>query len=564
MSPDYAFSGRAGLPGEPLRRDNARFGASDARKPARRGSPPVETASAQPRAKTTNGKAMTTQADDAQTPRHDTGSDGRKGGRIREESEPEPAPFVDRSERAGFSRIDTVEARWRAWRSEPTPRLDGAALLARTEQRLHAFCQGDRYGYDASVRWPMTQAQREAVREAAEARTGAERLRAIANLIEVSPYFDWFASREALCRQREVDEAQGKWFGERGYRAFDRPDLAPGTYTKVNVGLIGPRSHGFPDPPPMAACADPKGWAAVLWGHECNRWRWEDYPYDLFVERVLSDAPEDIAFMRDYHTKEESREWVGVTFPAVGVSFYTSLSEVDGGMALNAAAARLLELDEVQVQWLGASAWEGGPYWDTHVSGRDLAEVCRAVAGGVDARDAWYARRIRRLDIGCDGGWRTSEEDRAREREAGRGPALSGRLSVLIERALDVARRLDPGVYRPNARVLHRWSPALERCELDVAGLLLAGPIGLDPRASADRAWRHVVDNPRTRKALRALRQAGMGEVGEAVVTLGCFQHRDLLEAMTVEPAHYDGWREAEAHFKSLEALGGRLKALGL
>ena len=102
---------------------------------------------------------------------------------------------------------------------------------------------------------------------------------------------------------------------------------------------------------------------------------------------------------------------------------------------------------------------------------------------------------------------------------------------------------LTPASIDPNARVLHRWSPTLERCELDVAGLLLAGPIGLDPRASADEVWLHVVDNPRTRKALRALRQAAMGEVREAVSTLGCFQHRDVLEAMTVEPPGDDGWR---------------------
>lgn len=361
-----------------------------------------------------------------------------------------------------------------------------------------------------------------------------------------------------------MDEAQGKTFSERGYRAFDRPDLSPGTYTKVNVGLIGPHSDGLGVRPLVAICADPKGWAAVLWGHERNRWDWEDYPYELYVERLLSDESEDKAFIRDQHARQESREWVDVTFPGVGVSFYTSLSEVDGGMALNAAAARLLELDETQVQWLGASTWEGGPYWDTHVSGRDLAEVCRAVAGGEDARDAWYARRVRRLDVGCDGGWRRTAKEEAREREASREPALSGQLSVLIEQALDAGRCLDPGVYWPNARVLRRWSPSLERCELDVAGLLLAGPVGLDPRASADEAWLHVVDNPRTRKALRALRQAGMGEVREAVATLGCFQHRDVLKAMTAEPARYEGWREAEAHFHSLGTLGRRLKALGL
>ena len=114
---------------------------------------------------------MTTQADDEQDPRPDTGSDDHERDRIREEIGPELGRFVERSKRTGFSHITTIKARWRAWRSEPIPRLDGDALLARTEPRLHAFCQGDRYGYDASVRWPMTEAQREAVREAGEART---------------------------------------------------------------------------------------------------------------------------------------------------------------------------------------------------------------------------------------------------------------------------------------------------------------------------------------------------------------------------------------------------------
>ena len=459
-------------------------------------------------------------------------------------------------------RTDKAEARWRVWRSEPAPRLDGEALLARTEQRLHAFCRGDRCRYDATVRWPMTQAQREAVRKAAGARTGAERLRAIADVVEVSPYFDWFASAEALDGQRALDEAEGGVFSERLYRAFDRPDLEPGTYTKANVGLIGPKHCS--NPPLVAVCADPKGWAAVLWGHERNRWGWEDTDHDL--DRFIYDAPEDQAFIQAFFdeqtAKEESGEWIDVTFPAVGVSFFTSLRTIDGGIALNAAAARLLELDETQVQWLGASAWEGGPYWDTHASGQDLAEVCRAVARGEDARDAWYARRVRGLDIeGYDRQQREDEE--ARDREA-REPELSRRLSVLVDQALAVARRLDRGVYRPNARVLHRWNPTLERCDLDVAGLLLAGPIGLGPRAGADEAWHYVLDNPRTTRALRALRQVGLGEVHEAVTTLGSFEHADLLEAMTVEPAHYEGWREAEAHFNALEAVGRRLKALGL
>ena len=57
MSPDHALSWRAVPLGEPLCRDNALFGARHVRKPGRRGSPPVEPAQAQPRAKTTIGKA---------------------------------------------------------------------------------------------------------------------------------------------------------------------------------------------------------------------------------------------------------------------------------------------------------------------------------------------------------------------------------------------------------------------------------------------------------------------------------------------------------------------------
>ena len=92
---------------------------------------------------------MTIQAHDAQAPSRDTAADGRD--RLPEETEPEPPRPGDRSEHTGVSRIAPVEARWWAWRSEALPQLDGAALLARTEQRLHAFSQGDRYGYDASV-----------------------------------------------------------------------------------------------------------------------------------------------------------------------------------------------------------------------------------------------------------------------------------------------------------------------------------------------------------------------------------------------------------------------------
>ena len=94
----------------------------------------------------------------------------------------------------------------------------------------------------------------------------------------------------------------------------------------------------------------------------------------------------------------ESGELIGVITAVVGARFFTSLSEFDG-LALNAAAGRPLGLDETQTQWLGASAWEGGPYWDEQVTGRDVAEVCREVARGEDARDAWYARRMLHLSL---------------------------------------------------------------------------------------------------------------------------------------------------------------------
>ena len=78
-------------------------------------------------------------------------------------------------------------------------------------------------------------------RQSAAPLTLAPRPSAIADILEVSPYFDWFASSEALEEQRALDEAKGEYFSDRFYRAFNRPDLAPRTYTKVNVGLIAPK-----------------------------------------------------------------------------------------------------------------------------------------------------------------------------------------------------------------------------------------------------------------------------------------------------------------------------------
>ena len=76
-------------------------------------------------------------------------------------------------------------------------------------------------------------------------------------------------------------------------------------------------------------------------------------------------------------------------------------------------------------------------------------------------------------------------------------------MSALVRHSTSAPRRLDPGVYRPNARVLHCSNDALGRCELDLAGMLLAGTVGVSPRANADEVWACVLEDPRTEHALR-------------------------------------------------------------
>ena len=199
-------------------------------------------------------------------------------------------------------------------------------------------------------------------------------------------------------------------------------------------------------------CVDARGWAALLWlwAHPRNRWGWETFEANDFFPMAL-----DGARSRAFAAARESGELIGVSNPVVGVSFFTSLSEFDG-LALNAAAGRVLELDETQTQWLGASAWEGGPYWDEHVTGRDVAEVCRAVARGEDARDAWYARRIRHLSL--EGHYPSFP----REGESSQGPfdsmpAFAERPSTLIRHALGVARALDRDLYVSSKRRWRGW-----------------------------------------------------------------------------------------------------------
>lgn len=91
----------------------------------------------------------------------------------------------------------------------------------------------------------------------------------------------------------------------------------------------------------------------------------------------------DRARWRAFAAARESGELIGVITPVVGVSFFTALAEFDG-LGLNAAAGRLLGLDETRSQWLGASAWEGGPSWDDEVAGSRSGRVANLGAERLD------------------------------------------------------------------------------------------------------------------------------------------------------------------------------------
>ena len=154
------------------------------------------------------------------------------------------------------------------------------------------------------------------------------------------------------------------------------------------------------------------------------------------------------------------------------------------------------------------------------------------------------------------------------ENEKRRGPSLPGRLSALIGHTVGVGRRLDPGVYRPNARVLHRWNASGGRCELDLAGMVLAGTLGISPRAKANEVWGYLLEDRRTERPLQALREMSLGDLAGAASTLGWYEeerrHRRELESMVPGSMDFEGWSEAERHFRDLEALARRLEPLGL
>ena len=178
-----------------------------------------------------------------------------------------------------FGSSGTAE-KWRHWLAEAQAPLSSAQMLTRVKVRLNAFCFGDEADEAKAPDWPLSPAQECAVAKAALALTGPERLRAVANLLEASPLFDWFSSVKS-CVKAGVDPRH------RYYRAFHRIDLADQTYCKPNVGVTGPSGRncdgglsfsgpipGWSGRWPSALALDAKGWAAVLWGSPRNTWRW--------------------------------------------------------------------------------------------------------------------------------------------------------------------------------------------------------------------------------------------------------------------------------------------------
>ena len=68
--------------------------------------------------------------------------------------------------------------------------------------------------------------------------------------------------------------------------------------------------------------------------------------------------------------------------------------------------------------------------------------------------------------------------------------------------------------------------------------------------------------------ALRAMREIDLGDVHDAVVMLGCYdaelRHREALETLAFAASPYEGWDEAAACCRALEALARRPQNLGL
>lgn len=287
---------------------------------------------------------------------------------------------------------------WRRRLAEPQAPPSGALMLALAKLRLNAFCFGPEADAAKAPDWPLSPAQECAVSEAALARTGPERLRAVAGLLEASPLLSWFSSVESRVKAG-VDPS------DRYFRAFHRIDLAERTYCKPNVGIAGPTEAncepcdpfadgipGWSGRWPKALALDARGWAAVLWGSPRNLWRW--WPiWELGLDEASADI--EAGWAREGWSGPDCIQ-VGCGW--VGTAMITLLCGFDGA-GINKAAGRIFGLSPERTQWLGGAAGEAGPYWDQNLTGAHLAEVCREAAKGRHPKEVWgtLSEGVRRL-----------------------------------------------------------------------------------------------------------------------------------------------------------------------
>ena len=235
-----------------------------------------------------------------------------------------------------------ADALWRQWLAEPTPRLSGPQMLERARPRLNALCFGDEADDAKAPSWPLSPAQEDAIAATSRAHAGPERLRAVADILEASPVFDWFSSAESFA-------AAGVDSDLRFHRAFHRLDLADGTYCMPNIGVVGPDGDNpsFPTDAhipgwsgrwPSALALDAKGWAAVLWGSPRNLWRWR--PTWLADGEDIDEMPRSLM---DGWRREgmDGPACVDVGGGWVGVAHFTELWGFDGA-EINEAAGRVL------------------------------------------------------------------------------------------------------------------------------------------------------------------------------------------------------------------------------
>ena len=142
---------------------------------------------------------------------------------------------------------------------------------------------------------------------------------------------------------------------------------------------------------------------------------------------------------------------------------------------------------------------------------------------------------------------------------------LPNTLHGLLRVAIDDARKLDRIKYRP---VWNQWHEPLStnRCAVCLAGVVIAGSMGLSPSVSCDPIY---FERPVDRK-LQALNDMRMGyffvawrglhEVGFRSLTEPSIKAFDSVPIP--DAAGFSGWDDFDIHLESLEAIIPALRAV--